>query len=666
MPRRLTQAGIALLLLGLHTWLAVSGSRLVGLTHDEPAHIVAGLYYNLTGDFRFQPENGNLPQRLQALPWIVDGTPLPEIRGPHWETADVWTLGERMIESVGERAEFLIFTSRLVTALASAALILVLYRWTRRSLGRWPALLTLALMVTCPNLLAHAGLATSDTFGTLGLWWATLAWWGLCHRITLGRIVGFGLAAGFLALSKFNCVLLPPIGLLILAARLCRPARLPWYFGQFSGRLSGGLRAPALLGAGAFAAAFTAGVIWAGYGFRYDASDNDSARFSKSWETVLMDTPQRIGLPQLGDPPDQSLREISAGPLQHCLAFSRKHRLLPEAWIYGLAFVVHHSHYRLAYLAGEYRSDGWLLYFPLALALKTTPAGLIILSVSIVTLAFVRPRRRLLRLAPAFAITLVGVTLAITSNINIGLRHILPVIVALWVLPASAASLCKKEKIRRAFLLILLICVISQSVSSLRISPHFLAYFNFLAGTRPDLWLADSNLDWGQGLPELRSWVEKLSVNEPLHLIYFGTDIPERLSIRAVRFGDHYFDRAARVFPAPLKPGWYAFGATMYHRVYSETRGPWTLQREIIYQRVLARLMHQEPPEPAVQQLLLQDFDSLRLARLVHSLHGRAPDETLAAGAMLLFHLDEKDLQRAFLEPLSNVNKVVELRLNDH
>jgi hypothetical protein len=62
--------------------------------------------------------------------------------------------------------------------------------------------------------------------------------------------------------------------------------------------------------------------------------------------------------------------------------------------------------------------------------------------------------------------------------------------------------------------------------------PHFLAYFNFAAGGPDEGWrvLVDSNIDWGQGLKELREWMEREGVGH-VRLSWFGSAYPEAYGI---------------------------------------------------------------------------------------------------------------------------------------
>ena len=76
-------------------------------------------------------------------------------------------------------------------------------------------------------------------------------------------------------------------------------------------------------------------------------------------------------------------------------------------------------------------------------------------------------------------------------------------------------------------------CVAWAGASAARSDPFPLAYFNELAGgPRGALrYVADSNLDWGQGLPALRDYVLAHEL-DAVYLSYFGTDRPEAYGIR--------------------------------------------------------------------------------------------------------------------------------------
>ena len=76
---------------------------------------------------------------------------------------------------------------------------------------------------------------------------------------------------------------------------------------------------------------------------------------------------------------------------------------------------------------------------------------------------------------------------------------------------------------------IVLVCLVWAGVADRSDFP--LAHFNELAGGRGYEILADSNGDWGQGLPALRDHMRRENL-DAVYLSYFGTDRPEAYGIR--------------------------------------------------------------------------------------------------------------------------------------
>jgi hypothetical protein len=70
------------------------------------------------------------------------------------------------------------------------------------------------------------------------------------------------------------------------------------------------------------------------------------------------------------------------------------------------------------------------------------------------------------------------------------------------------------------------------ALATVRIYPHFLAYFNPIGGGPENGWriLVDSNIDWGQDLKGLRAWMEREEV-ERVRLSWFGSARPEAYGI---------------------------------------------------------------------------------------------------------------------------------------
>src|SRR5207248_5734515 len=109
------------------------------------------------------------------------------------------------------------------------------------------------------------------------------ALWAVLQRITWARLIGGGLLMGALLATKFSAVLLLPIAIVMVAARLARRDPLRVELGAV-----GRARSTAFAAAVVLPLAIAAAVIWALYGFRYAASATASGgRFAQPWEYVL-------------------------------------------------------------------------------------------------------------------------------------------------------------------------------------------------------------------------------------------------------------------------------------------------------------------------------------------------------------------------------------------
>lgn len=183
---------------------------------------------------------------------------------------------------------------------------------------------------------------------------------------------------------------------------------------------------------------------------------------------------------------------------------------------------------RSSYLLGAHSVRGSWAYFPAALFAKT-PLPLAALAAWGAWLAWrrERPEERLWLLAPPAAFF----ALALTAKVQIGVRHLLPILpfLALWA-GLAAADLLRRGAAARLGLAVL---ALWAGASSLAASPHLLSYFNEAAGGPAGgrEWLADSNLDWGQDLKGLASEL-KARGNPPVYLAYFGVADPAYYGIR--------------------------------------------------------------------------------------------------------------------------------------
>lgn len=646
-------AALAILLALLHAVLALTATTEKSMTADEIAHLVAGHVYNVRGDYRLQPENGNLTQRWEALPLTLAHAPLPPVSQPTWQRADVWGYGHAFFYEQGLSADEFVFLGRAMIALVSAATGLLIFFWSRQFFGWKGAFLSLALYAFCPAFLAHGALATSDAimvfFFLASLW----SWWRLLESPGPGRAALSGVVFGLSCVVKFSAVLLLPM------FALCA---LVWFLGRPP---AAGLRAPllrlvrlALVHAGV---AWL--IIWLCYGFRFSAfapALAEGGRFYRGdWNWILTDL----------------------GWQRSVIVLLRDWHALPEAFLYGFAFVLQFARERAAFLNGEYRTTGWITFFPYAFLVKTTLPLLGLIAVGAIRgaqLAWQQGKSRTLRLLRPFTPLIVlfvvyGVS-SLTIHLNIGHRHILPLYPVLFIWAGAFGGwFTTRPRLPAVFVAVLLLWHMG---TSWKIRPHYLAYFNSIAGGPENGYrhLVDSSLDWGQDLPGLKTWLDRHARGETVYLSYFGSGEPDYEGIRAQRLP--FIGGFKPVLPwIRLGPGVYCIGATMLQHVYAAPglEGSWTPELENEYQRMrefepafdaYARdpAQHAEmdrAASPEKWQHALTRHAQLRFARLCHYLRAREPDAEVGY-SILIYRLSAPEIAAATTGSLADWRALID------
>jgi hypothetical protein len=171
------------------------------------------------------------------------------------------------------------------------------------------------------------------------------------------------------------------------------------------------------------------------------------------------------------------------------------HTALPApAFFTGLRSVwLHNQIGHPSFLLGRLSKTGFWYYYPVVLVFKT-PIALLIL------LAWGAARRKS-RYLPALAAAIAIVLAAMPGHINIGVRHILPVYMLLAICAGiAAADLTSRRGPIAALAAVLLAWNV---VCGFVPHPDYISYTNEFAGMHPENILADSDLDWEQGLGRL-------------------------------------------------------------------------------------------------------------------------------------------------------------------
>jgi 4-amino-4-deoxy-L-arabinose transferase-like glycosyltransferase len=449
-----------------------------------------------------------------------------------WEEGDsVFFRGPSYIETLtvarmGNIPFYLLFTG-------------VVWLWGCMLLGRPAAALATAFSALAPPVLGHAALATTDMglAATVVLALYAMILW--LERPTTLRAALVGTTSGLALTAKFSAI--PYLGLCLLFFSGLRLWNLRRDDPGATDAARAGWqrwRTPATRQALAAAAAFAL-VVWAVY------------RFS------IVDL---HGVP------------VPAGEVLRGMKDASRHSLA--------------GHY--AYLLGERSKSGWWYYFPVVFAVKT-PLVLLLLG-SIGAVSTVRRWRGDWRLATPLLVVLSVLITGVVTNINIGVRHILPLYAA-WAVLAAAGALALWRPGR--LLLLRRVWVIGAltwfTIDVIKESPYLLSYFNEISRRDPGSLLVDSNLDWGQDMLRLADELTARGI----------TEISVSMLARPV-FGKLTSARVRRLAPGETATGWVAVSETCLRNVYPDICGglDWLTRQQPVTRVGRSILLYRVPDTP--------------------------------------------------------------------
>ena len=523
---------------------------------DEPPHIASGLSYLETRVFHANLQHPPLLKEMSALFLSMAGIHWPKDPladaviqgGPAGEKVE-WPVGNNIIHEGG--ADRVMLWARLPFILLAALLGWLIYWWGRELVGSAAARGALVLYALDPTIGAHSGLVTTDVGVTALTVLFLFALWRYVEHPNRRRLVLCGLALGAVLGAKFSAVFLLPIGAILLASAVLWPMTpVAEAAAQPEKRFARvGPNSPCPCGSG---------------------------RKYKKCHGAPASAEQAVG----ANPRQRQLMKAAGAFLAMCLVAAVAIEALyffnsdPFLYVTGLkkVNVDHLAGYR-AYLHGDlaqhfdsYFAAAYLLKEPLATVLLSV-AGLAILlrskSTPVLTKLFLLLTPAVFFLATTFLAD------------DMGFRYMIPTLpfAFLWGGLALAKLFEKSLVWGRYAAAVLCLWLVVEAAG---IYPDHLSYFNESAcllespsrigwdgGTRcGPLWLDDSNVDWGQGLKQLRAWLNLHGNGRTVRLAYFGSYPPEGYGLRFQKLDP------GELFSEPA-PGLYAISAQMVARIPS-------------------------------------------------------------------------------------------------
>ena len=498
-------ASVLLIFVFVITVASMSGDS---VTMDEVAHLPSGYSYLTQKDMRLNPEHPPLVKDLAAIPLLfIKGIEFPyDIKAWQSDVNGQWDFGFNFLYGRGNPVDKMIFWGRIPMILILILLGFYIFKWSRELFGNNGALLALLLFSFSPTFLAHGRLVTTDVAAATGAFIATYYFVQALKRPDGKNIILAGIIFGAAQLLKFSVILLIPLFVFLAAI---------WWLFQ-SKQLWNTFKTLILV----FIIGFI--VMWPVYqyhvwGYPVERQVSDTKFILASFKYPVI---------------SNAIVWMADKPILRAYA----------QYLLGLAMVIQRATGgNTTYFLGEVSASGWKNYFPVVYLIKETLTLHILTFIAVFYALFIGLRQikkpiftnifrgigsfiryRFAELSMLSFVAIYWIT-SLTSNLNIGVRHLLPAFPFTIVLVAGTVALLLKDpylKIKKAVLAAL---IIWQVFSVISVYPHFLSYFNEAVGgpKKGYLYSVDSNLDWGQDLKRLKKWVDVNNVDK-IYIEYFG------------------------------------------------------------------------------------------------------------------------------------------------
>ena len=450
------------------------------LTLDEPAHIKAGLAMWRYGKFVIQTDNPPLARKIATAPlYYFTDVDVDNLLPPN-----ALPLGLQPVHAWYVRLPFVFFGLLLGGAI---------WRVAATIFSEGAATFALALFAFSPGMIAHFSLAATDGVGILTFFLAAVAFARWVNAATWKNAVALAVAVGFLLIAKFYGVPIAGIivGLMCVEALRTRESRAV-------------KQALVVLLVGALMICFAYNLHIARFQF---ANGKVRAHFQHREHDWVQPVPFQSSFTVY----------VPGGD-----------------FIEGFVSVAQHSRaWHNAYLFGRTAPNGFRGYYHLCAILLKWP--LVVLWVSAVG-AFMLLRKRIALSRGAWLAAVLPVAffmLTIPTTLQIGDRHVLPIYPFLLIAAAAAWHALRGSKKALAALSLL---AALNAVDVSRYAPDYLSYFTAVVRpTQTWKYLADSNIDWGQGLIALKKYQDE-HPGETLYVRTFGGFDPTFYGIKCQAF----------------------------------------------------------------------------------------------------------------------------------
>jgi hypothetical protein len=501
---------LALTIVILSAALIVTSSVNDSPGYDEPEHITAG-YYNVTHQvYWLNVYHPPLSQDLAGLALALLGA-----KSVHDIPAFKHYRKNLVVDAFmwNQDADRLLQIARTPLIIMSLAFLCYFYKRIKDEFGIHTSLIALTLLAFSPSFLANSRFVGNDVFASASFFVCIFLFFDYLRKPELKNALKLGIATGLALLVKMSLLLLIPLYPFL-------------YFGFF---LTGNhaeeqvnqkhWKIRALHCLVTIATAFV--LLYGGYAINMAGMNP----LFQTWYNF------------------KTFKALRFDPRYDLVQLTAESGLKPLSWyLTGVIAQTHHltsGHDKASFLQGKLYRGGDFWFFPTVMVAKEPIGYLCLLLFASLTFFWEIKKSRasssiqaLKRLVAdnfvvfgSITFVFVYLLIAIRSGLNIGVRHVFPVMPFIYML--TAIGITKSPLPKRAVITFVSICLLAGLASSFLAYPGHLAYFNELSGgKRGGMKIAiDSSYDWGIDLKRLRKFVEENKI-PTIYVAYFGRGNP--------------------------------------------------------------------------------------------------------------------------------------------
>ncbi|MCK5162442.1 MAG: glycosyltransferase family 39 protein, partial [Desulfobacula sp.] len=505
------------------------------ITSDEAVHLTAGYEYIKYQDFRWNPEHPPLAKEIAAMPLLLMDINASHDTAAYFKGRQFQHADDFLHVKNKKKSNLMLNTSRAMMLLFGFIIMLVIFFWASELAGEKTALVSVALFAFSPVFLAHTPLITTDvssaSFGFLSFYMISKVFETNKPRYLIFAGISMGLSLS----SKHSAIIIIPIAVIIF---LIGPAIKNETIKKVSSLIAKG---SIFKQAGLFTVYLITFLLFINQSFLGISLVALLTVIVMALHVVkLFETKNIIKLQS-----SKTIRDYCFCISFMSLAYILLALIVTPVFYFdyansifsgdlfksfnNLIYVLYQAsqgHRYPTFLNGQHSWTGFWQYYLFVFIAKASIPLLVCLAGSIILVFADRKTRKSLifLLLPVF---IYMVLISIFNKAQIGIRHTIFIFPFIMVAAAVLINFIKEELGAKPAVILSLMLIVFQGITAAKTFPDYISFTNGLLFKPQNAYMhiSDSNLDWGQNVKKLVTYLKNLDSPEIKTYMYYQKNL---------------------------------------------------------------------------------------------------------------------------------------------